>query len=123
MGENHVDRVHAEDLVLDIGDGIGALILYTSPELRGREIEVSLLGLDAKRVHTAIHERRVNGRTVFAGVYPDLPEGDYTIWSEDPSKTTAFTIVGGQALKVKGKLIHCSESDGEVLLIEKASKI
>jgi hypothetical protein len=95
LSEHHVERVHSEDVVLDIGDGVGALILYTAKELSGQEIEVSPMDDDAKRMHTAIHERRVNGRTVFAGVYPELPEGKYRIWSEDPSKPTTFTINSG----------------------------
>jgi hypothetical protein len=33
--EHRADHVQAEDLVLDIGEGVGALILYTGPELRG----------------------------------------------------------------------------------------
>jgi hypothetical protein len=37
---------------------------------------------------------------VFAGVYPELPEGQYRIWSEDPSKPTAFTIVGGRITEI-----------------------
>jgi hypothetical protein len=100
LPEHHLDPVHSEDLVLDIGDGIGALILYTTPELSGHEIEVSRLGSEGNRVHTAIHERRVNGRTVFAGVYPELPEGQYRIWSEDPSKPTTFTIVSGRITEI-----------------------
>ena len=100
MSERHVDRVHCEDVVLDIGDGFGALILYTTHELSGHEIEVSRLDGDHTRVHTAIHERRVNGQTVFAGVYPDLPEGEYTIWSADPGKPTGFTIVSGQVTEI-----------------------
>jgi hypothetical protein len=98
--EHRADHVQAEDLVLDIGEGVGALILYTGPELRGAEIEVSLKDGDGKRVHTAIHERRVQGRIVFAGVYPDLPEGDYVIWTDDPDKSTTFTVVSGQVAEV-----------------------
>lgn len=97
MAERDVDRVHAEHTVLDIGENIGALLIYTSEELRGKEIEVSLKGNDAKRVHTTVWERSVNGRTVFAGIYPSLPAGDYIIWTNPSSEVS---IIGGQVAEV-----------------------
>ena len=39
MGENHSARPHPEHVVLEIGDDLGALIVYTDPELHGTEIE------------------------------------------------------------------------------------
>lgn len=98
LGETYVERVHTEPAVLDIGGDIGALIIYTSEELRGKEIQVSLKGTRAtKLVHTAIWERRFNGRTVFSGIYPALPKGDYIIWTH-PSRE--ITIVGGSVAEV-----------------------
>jgi hypothetical protein len=93
--ESSEKRVHVEDLVLDIGDDVGALILYTGPEYDEREIELSLEG-DTRRTHTAIHERRIGGRTVFAGVYPDLRAGDYRLWTDRPDLRDRVTIVAGQ---------------------------
>ncbi len=93
------NRVHREDVVLDIGDGVGALIIYTGAELRGREIEVSPNG-NAARIHTDVHERVVGGRTVFTAIFPSLDEGEYTIWSDDPMPSTNVTIVGGQVTEV-----------------------
>lgn len=100
MTETYVERIHAEPVVLDIGHGIGALVLYTGEGLRGQEIEVSPIGDDARRVHTAIHERRVQGRVIFAGVYPSLPAGDYTIWGSDATPADRVTIIGGQVAEV-----------------------
>lgn len=97
MAERYVDRVHTEHVVLEIGEDIGALIIYTSEEFRGKEIEVGLKGNDAKRVHTAVWERRVNGWAVFAGIYQSLPAGDYIIWTNPLSEVT---IIGGQVAEV-----------------------
>ncbi len=92
MVEIYVERVH-NDIVLDIGDGIGALIIYTGEKLRGYQIDVSLKGIEnAKRVHTDVLERVIAGRRVFAAVFAELPEGEYVTWS-DPVQT--FTIVSG----------------------------
>jgi hypothetical protein len=98
MVELYVDRVYTEPVVLDIGEDIGALIIYTREQLRGKEIQVSLKGIPtAKPVHTAVWARRFGGRTMFAGVYPALPEGDYIIWTHP---THEVTIVGGSVAEV-----------------------
>ncbi|HET7035423.1 MAG TPA: hypothetical protein VFI42_07060 [Thermomicrobiaceae bacterium] len=100
MPERHERRVHTEPAVLDIGGDIGALIVYTQPDLSGLEIEVSPLGDDLRRTHTEVDERRVNGKTVFAGIFPELTAGEYTLWGHDPRLTRTITIVGGTVSEV-----------------------
>ena len=97
MIEQYVERVHTEPAVLDIGQGIGALAVYTKAELLGQEIEVSIKGNDEKRIHTAIHERKVNGRSIYAGLFLALPEGDYIIWVHPSCEVT---ITSGQVAEV-----------------------
>jgi hypothetical protein len=98
MVERYIDRVYTEHVVLDIGENIGSLVIYTGEKWRGKEIQVSPKGIDsAKLVHTVVWERRFNGRVAFAGVYAALPEGDYIIWTH-PSREV--TIVGGQVAEV-----------------------
>jgi hypothetical protein len=97
MVEQYVERVHTEHVVLDIGQDIGALVIYTREDLRGKEIEVSTKGDETKRTHTAVHERKVNGRTLFAGVFLALPAGDYIIWSHPSAEVS---IVGGHVAEL-----------------------
>ena len=104
MAHTHHDasywtRRHTESVVLDIGDDVGALILYTRAELHGAEIEVSPLGLEprAARVHSAVLERSLNGRIVYAAVYPELRAGEYQVWCDGSPRVT---IVGGQISEV-----------------------
>lgn len=107
MVEKYVERVHTENVVLDIGQDVGSLVIYTREEFRGKEIEVSPVGNGVLRTHTAIHERRANGRTLFAGVYLALSAGDYTIWT---NPTREVTIVGGHVAEVD----LCDISDVQV---------
>jgi hypothetical protein len=100
MAEQKSDRVHPESVVLDIGQDIGALIIYTDAELRGREIEVSPLGSAATRVHVEVLERRVNGRQVFAAVFPKLRAGGYEIWGNSRNPSGTASIVGGEVTTV-----------------------
>ena len=41
-----LDEVRAQPVVLDLGDGVGALIVHTGPELLGEEIDISPTGDD-----------------------------------------------------------------------------
>jgi hypothetical protein len=93
-------RAHPEPVVLDIGDDVGALLLYTPPTMHGQEIEVSPLGVDSQRVHTAVLERLIGDQTRYVAVYPELRAGCYQIWVDDPSRTNQFTIIGGQVAEV-----------------------
>ena len=105
--EHHDLSVHTAPAVLDIGEDIGALVIYTGPELHGHEIEVSPRGNppkrghgEAQRTHTAVLERRVNGRSVFAALFLALQAGDYIIWTHDAALPAAVSIVGGQVAEV-----------------------
>jgi hypothetical protein len=98
---NYWTRSHPEHVVLDIGGEFGALVLYVPPELRGREIEISPLGHDTQRVHTAVLERIVAGRTVFAAVYPQLAAGTFHLWfDEDPTRPNRVEIEAGQVAEL-----------------------
>jgi hypothetical protein len=90
-GDGYWTRPHPEPVVLDIGGEVGALILYAPPELHGREIEVSRAGRSA-RVHAAVLERRIGGRTVFAAVYPGLDAGTYDVWRGPTSSAARVTV-------------------------------
>jgi hypothetical protein len=89
-------------LVLDIGEGVGALVLYTSESLLGAEIEVSPDVDGAPRTHTIIRRRRVNGRDLFAGVYPGLPEGTWRIYGLDDRPVGTVVIDGGRVAEWQG---------------------
>lgn len=82
-------------VVLDIGDDVGALVLYTPPAHAGREIEVSPAGEDCRRTHTGVLPRRLDGRTCYAAVYPALRAGVWRIWTEDESLPDRVIIAGG----------------------------
>ena len=86
-----------ESLVLDIGDDVGALILYADESCLGREIDVTPVGHpQSHQTHTMIRRRRSVDREFVAGVYPELSEGTYTVWSLDGGPLAEVTIRGGR---------------------------
>jgi hypothetical protein len=66
-------------VVLDIGPHAGALVLYTSEDLAGAEIEIrpgwgALVG-----THTAVRARHVGDGVLYAGVFGSLAEDTYDL--------------------------------------------
>src|ERR1700680_2882423 len=95
MTEHHDERNFESGVMVDVGPGAGALVIYTGEELRGQEIEISLKGEDAKRVHTDVLRRRTASGYVFAAVFGSLQEGEYSLWHETLATPFQVRIVGG----------------------------
>jgi hypothetical protein len=69
--------------MLDLGPGVGALVLHTDRNLHGAEIEISPTGRDEDRSHKQVHMRPVAGRPHYGAVFESLPAGEYTLWLDD----------------------------------------
>lgn len=80
--EHYAARAHPEFVVLEIGPGVGALIVHTDPGMHGVEIEISPSGEDASRSHKQVLERRLGGRSAYTAVFDQLPAGRYTLWMD-----------------------------------------
>ena len=85
-------EVRAQPVVLDLGDGVGALIVHTDPELLGVEIEISPAGDDGRppaqggaAARDRARRRRLSSSTTTS------PEGDYTLWLDDEPGPAAST--------------------------------
>jgi hypothetical protein len=85
-------------VLLDLGPGVGALVLHAPPEMDGREIEVTPMGggTPAHRTHSRVRTRETGAGTQYAAVYPQLAAGDYTIWKDDVTPAATVTIQGGR---------------------------
>jgi hypothetical protein len=93
----HADHRHTAgqgSTVLDIGDDVGALVLYTSVELVGAEIEISPDADPDRRRHVAVHPRQYPGGTAYAAVYYGLKAGSYQLWAADNSVALTVSIEG-----------------------------
>jgi len=87
-------------VILEVGDGVGALILEAPPDLRGHEIEISPVAGGA-RTHSLVRERRTVTTTLYAAVYPALAEGDYIVWAQDGIPAGRVSIRGGRATRFR----------------------
>lgn len=80
---HHSTDARPEHVMLDLGPGVGALVLRTGASLHGMEIEISPAGRDDERSHKQVHERPVAGRPLYGAVFDSLPAGEYTLWLAD----------------------------------------
>jgi hypothetical protein len=80
---NYAARRHPEQVVLDIGGDLGALIVHTDEHMVGVEVEISATGHDDRRTHKDVLEREINGRPAYTAVFDKVSEGSYTLWVDD----------------------------------------
>ena len=73
--------------MLELGDGVGALVVYTDPELHAVEVEISPGGDDGARAHKQVHERLVRSVPLYAAVFDRLAAGEYTLWIDGAVRT------------------------------------
>jgi hypothetical protein len=84
-------------VVLELGDDVGALVLYTPAGLDGREIEISRDDDPGRhRTHSQVRPRHLATVTSYAAVYPGLPAGTYTIWADEHHPAATAVITGGR---------------------------
>src|SRR4029077_19385334 len=73
-GEERGEEDFEQGVMVDVGPGAGALVIYAADELRGQEIEISPLGHDASRTHTDVLRRKTSAGYVNAAVFGSLAE-------------------------------------------------
>jgi hypothetical protein len=100
MPEHHDERDFEQGVMVDVGPGAGALVIYAREELHGQEIEISPEAKDEERVHTDVLRRKTAGGHVFAAVFGSLPEGDYRLWHDTLASPIKVRIVGGEVTEL-----------------------
>jgi hypothetical protein len=83
-------------VVLTIGAGVGALVIYTPGRLHGQEIEISPVEDAAVRTHAAVRARYVGGGVCWSVVIDNLPAGRYVVWRDPVTPLDEVRIAGAQ---------------------------
>jgi hypothetical protein len=65
--------------MVEIGEGTGALVVYTPAALLGDEIEIRPHQGAWTGLHTAVRARHLGTRVLHAGVFGSLPAGTYDL--------------------------------------------
>ncbi len=88
-------------VLVDIGGDRGALVIIATEDLAGAEIEISAVDSASARTHVAIRERRGQGSVRYAGIFPSLIEGTYTVWGLDGTQVGMVPITGGHVTEFR----------------------
>ncbi len=86
---------------VDIGEGVGAAVIYTEPDLQGTELEIRPESEQWRGVHTVVRERRFAGNVQFAAVFGSLIEGTWELrvrGSTDAQLALAVRVLGGSVV-------------------------
>jgi hypothetical protein len=103
---HHHDHAHPlppsgqATVMLDIGDGVGALVVHTPATLAGTEIEIRKPGETRQLTHTEVRERRLGDGSVYAGVFPAIVAGTYTLVGADGRPDREITIGDGTVTEI-----------------------
>ena len=98
--DHHREEDFEQGVMVDVGPGAGALVIYTADELRGQEIEISPVGSDASRTHTDVLRRKTAAGYVNAAVFGSLPEGGYRLWHESLAGPVEVRVEGNQVTEL-----------------------
>ena len=93
--EHYSARKHPEFVVLDIGEGVGALIIHTDADMHGVEVEISPAGEDQRRSHKDVLERAAGGDSAYTAVFDRLPAGLYTLWVDGVARGRGVAVGDG----------------------------
>ena len=106
LNPHHSKDPRPEHVILDLGPGVGALVLRTGADLHGTEIEISPAGRDEQRSHKQVHERPVAGRPHYGAVFDSLPAGEYTLWLDDRPLRRQVAVAGAAVTDLSIKEEH-----------------
>ncbi len=87
-------------VVLDIGGSIGAVCLTVPAELAGLEIDIDGISPGTTSTHSLVRPRLMPTETLYAAVYPGLPEGAYRLAATAGHPATDVEVVGGAVAQV-----------------------
>lgn len=88
-------------VALDIGGGLGALVIYPGERFRDQEIEISRTDdEDGPRVHTGVHERASDLGSTLTAIFGSLPAGEYVIWEDSSTAGPVIEVPDGGVAQI-----------------------
>ena len=87
-------------VMLDIGEGIGALVVTVPEALLGQELEISPHGRPRSRSHTVARRRHLPTGPLVAAVFPAVPVGDHDVWGPDGGLLASARVASGHVTEV-----------------------
>jgi hypothetical protein len=86
--------------VLDIGDDVGALVVYLPEDTPSGELEACPEGRPADHFHTGVHPRPIGGETVYTAVFPEVIDGSYQVLDDAGIPMALVRVTGGHVAEL-----------------------
>lgn len=93
--EHHHGAARGAAVVLDIGGDVGAVIVYLGDHSVGAELDIQPVGEPARRFHTGVHDRDVDGIVTRVAVFPEVRTGRYELLDEHDRPFAIVEATGG----------------------------
>lgn len=88
--------------MVDVGDGYGALVLYSEADRAGLEPEIHPVGVPEARQHVWVLKRATAAPgPVFAAVFPSLLAGRYAICSPAGAPVQEVDVLDGKVTEAR----------------------
>jgi hypothetical protein len=102
--EHRVEAMHGPSgtasVMADIGGDVGAAVLYVPESLAGLEIEIRRVGDDWAGTHTAVRERHIDHRVIWAAFFGSLPAAEYEVRVRgDSGRVVGVDVRGGHVFE------------------------
>jgi len=114
--EAHNRDAGKSSVLLDIGDGVGALVVHAPHHLLGIEVELAPVDGSAPPSHVAVVLRHAAGRELPTAVFPSLPAGGYDVWlrpaSDPPVPVLRVEVPDGAVREVSWPTTGGADRDG-----------
>ncbi len=94
-GPGHHHGAPGAGVVLDIGGDVGAVIVYLGDQPVGAELDIAPVGEPARRFHTGVHDRDVDGVVTRVAVFPEVRTGRYELLDEHDRPFAVVHATGG----------------------------
>lgn len=97
----------SQAVMLDVGAHAGALVLTSSPEREGLEVEIHPESAPERRQHVWVLPRQGReGLTVYAAVFPSLAPGAYCVLEVDGTVRNTVSIPANRVTYAEWGEVH-----------------
>lgn len=87
--------------LLDIGDEVGALVVYLPGDTPSGELEACPAGRPDEHFHTGVHPRPLgDGASLHVAVFPQVAQGSYQVLDDAGIPVALVQVTGGHVAEV-----------------------
>ncbi|MHB1987767.1 MAG: hypothetical protein ACYCSF_07265 [Acidimicrobiales bacterium] len=103
VAEAHRPTEPGGAVCVDVDESLGALLLRSTPEREGLEVEIHPADDPAARTHVWVLPRAVGNSVTYAALFPSLAAGPYRVLEPDGVRGSDVVVVPARVTTVDWK--------------------